>query len=184
MSDFTISNPPRYRYPLFDEWDKETFALIRSLAGDKKYPGILGSQEDRDRFLTTLIRAQKSLHGWRGMLIDTISQIKETGKIDTVMINGKYPPESIGSDIPAWVTYAEDRQVSDFIDELAAGKLSFAGTAEEMGEFVLRFILGQLGNDWELTILMIREILGKGSEIKLRDLNSEMKNFDYAHLFG
>jgi len=49
--------------------------------------------------------------------------------------------------------------------------------------FILRFILGQLDNDWESTILMIWELLGNGDTLIMKNLNNEMKNFDYLKLF-
>lgn len=57
------------------------------------------------------------------------------------------------------------------------------GTNGEIAEFILRFILGQLGHDWESTILMIWEMLGDGDIVSIKDLNEEMKGFDYRGVF-
>ncbi|MFA5932865.1 MAG: hypothetical protein WCV81_01205 [Microgenomates group bacterium] len=179
-----INNPPKYRYPLFDQWDKDTFALIKEIAKTKNYPKIIGTSGDRNQFLTTMIRSQKALHDWRKLLEDTIEQIKLNSTIDTSVLNDKYPPTNIGKDTPDWVTYEEDRIVSNFIDQLGERKISFEGTAEEISEFVLRFILGQLGNDWEQTIMMIWEMLGTERSISLKELNNELKNFDYLKIFA
>ena len=81
------------------------------------------------------------------------------------------------------MTYEEDKIVSDFIDELATKKVDFEGSDLKIGEFVLRFILGQLGHDWEGTIMMVWEMLGDGDKLNLRELNQEMRNFDYLKLF-
>lgn len=178
-----LNNPPKYRYPLFDQWDRNTFALIKEMARTKNYPKIIGTSEDKNQFLTTLVRSQKALHGWRKLLEDVIEQIKLNSTIDTSVLNDKYPPTNIGKDIPDWVTYEEDRIVSNFIDQLAERKINFEGTDEEISEFILRFILGQLGNDWEQTIMMIWEMLGEGDQIEVKQLNNEMKNFDYLNIF-
>jgi len=77
-----------------------------------------------------------------------------------------------------------DKIVNDFIDDLETKKIIFEGTNKEISEFVMRFILGQLGHDWEQTIMMIWEILGDKSTLNLKELNQEMKNFDYLNLFG
>jgi hypothetical protein len=178
-----LKNIPQYRYFLNDPWKKPALELIAKLAKDKKYPKILGSQVNRNKYLTALIRTQKALHGWEDFLLDTLDQIKSTGAIDTTSLIDKYPPESITKSIPAWVTYEEDKMVSGFIDELETRRIDFCGSNQEAGEFTLRFILGQLGIDWEQTILMIREMLGNNNSLGLKDLNREMCNFDYLGLF-
>jgi len=94
-----IHKPPYYRYSLFKPWDKEAFELIKKIARNKNYPTILGTTKDKNQFLITLIRTQKSLHDWRLMLIDILKQVKNTGKIDTRSLNKKYPPKSIGKNI-------------------------------------------------------------------------------------
>lgn len=178
-----IHYPPQYRYSLFEQWDKDAFALIKGIAKAKKYPKLVGTQEDKNEFLIMLIRTQKSLHGWREFLIDVLDQIRKTNTIDTKELLNKYLPKSVGKDKPAWVTYEEDEIVSNFIDELANREVNFEGTDEEIAEFVLRFILGQLGHDWEQTIIMIWEMLGNENKLSVKSLNQEMKNFDYLGLF-
>lgn len=178
-----IHYPPHYRYSLFDAWDHEAFDLITKVGKSKQYPKIVGSNEEINRYLITLIRTQKALDDWRALLVDTFTQIKRTNTIDAKELIKKYPPESIGKDEPAWVTYEEDRIVSTFIDSLETRKLNFIGTDVEKGEFVMRFILGQLGHDWEQTIVLIWEMLGDESEISVKELNKELSNFDYLHLF-
>lgn len=178
----TIHYPPHYRYALYEAWDKEAFEFIKQIAKTKKYPRISGTHDDKNQFLIMLIRTQKSLHEWRQFLSDTLDQARG-GVINTKFLNQKYPPDSISKDIPAWVTYEEDRLVSDFIDELETRKIDFQGTDDEISEFVVRFILGQLGHDWESTIIMIWEMLGDSDKLNIKELNQEMRNFDYLKLF-
>lgn len=179
----SIHNPPYYRYSLFDPWDKEAFELIKQIGKNKNYPEVLGSQEDKNKYLITLVRTQKSLHDWRNLLKDTLNQVRQTGKINTKLLNEKYPPESISKETPAWVTYEEDRIVSDFIDQLESRKIDFIGTDEEIAEFVMRFILGQLGHDWEQTIMMIWEMFEGEDVLEIKQLNAEISNFDYLGFF-
>lgn len=178
-----IDNPPQYRYSLFEQWDKEAFALIKEIVETKNYPQITGTKEEKDKFLVMLIRTQKSLHGWRQFLIDILDQVRKTNAIDAKELLDKYPPQSVGKDKPAWVTYEEDEIVNNFIDELASKKVDFEGTDGEIAEFVLRFILGQLGHDWEQTMMMIWEMLGDDNKLSVSSLNEEMRNFDYLGLF-
>ena len=179
----SIHYPPKYRYPLFEPWDREAFELIKQIATHRKYPRILGRKEDKNQFLTTLIRTQKAPHGWRNLLMSTLEQVRRTESIDTAELNTKYPPESINQARPAWVLYKEDRIVSDFIDDLGVKQVEFIGTDEGISEFIIRFILGQLGNDWKQTIMMVWELIGDGNVLEVRTLNEEMKNFDYLKLF-
>ncbi|OGK32604.1 hypothetical protein A3I50_02975 [Candidatus Roizmanbacteria bacterium RIFCSPLOWO2_02_FULL_37_9] len=178
-----LHSPPFYRYSLFEQWDKETFNRLKEIGKSKNYPKIIGSTKDKNQFLITLIRAQKSLHDWRDFLKDILKQVKENNVVDTFSLNKKYPPESIGKDVPDWVTYEGDKIVNNFIDELEIRKITFHGTDEEISEFVMRFILGQLGHDWEQTIMMVWEMTKDKSVLSLKELNKEMKNFDYLKLF-
>lgn len=178
-----IHYPSHYRYALFENWDKKAFELIKEIGKNDNYPKLLGTTDDKNIYLITLIRTQKSLHDWRGVLKDTLEQVKQHGAIDTKLLTEKYPSEGISKDAPAWVTYEEDKIVNDFIDQLETRKISFVGTDEEKSEFIIRFILGQLGHDWEQTIMMIWEMLGDGDTLNIRDLNIEMRNFDYLGLF-
>lgn len=178
-----IHYPPQYRYSLFESWDKEAFELIKGIGKNKNYPKLLGTEEDKNNYLTALIRTQKSLNDWRGILKDTLEQVKQAGSIDTKSLHEKYPSENISKEIPAWVTYKEDRIVNDFIDQLETRQVSFIGTGEEISEFVIRFILGQLGHDWEQTIIMIWELLGNGDSLNMNELNKELCNFDYLGVF-
>lgn len=178
-----IHYPPHYRYPLLDPWDKKAFNMIKRIAQTKNYPKILGTEADKNQFLITLIRTQKSLHGWSEFLVDVLEQVENSGKIDIEKLNKEYPSSTISTEVPVWVTYSEDKIVSDFIDELATRKIDFQGSDKEIAEFIMRFILGQLGNDWEQTIIMIWELLGDESTLKVSELNREMRNFDYLKLF-
>lgn len=47
----------------------------------------------------------------------------------------------------------------------------------------MRFILGQLGYDWEQTIMMTWEMLGDKDKLSLKETNQELKKFDYLKLF-
>ncbi len=179
-----LHDPPYYRYLLPKAWDKEAFAFINTIAQNKKWPRVVGTGREKSEYLIMLIRTQKSLHDWRDVLKDTLTQIKQTGMIDATSLIAKYPPDDISKETPEWVTYPEDKIVSDFMDALATKKITFIGNDEDMGEFVTRFILGQLGHDWEATILMIWEMLGDGDTLNVKELNNEMKNFDYLHTFG
>lgn len=178
-----IHDPPYYRYLLPQPWDKETFTFIATMARSKKFPRLTGTDSDKNKYLVMLLRTQKSNHDWRDFLKVTLTQIKESGTIDTASLINKYPADSITKEVPAWVTYPEDKIVSNFIDVLATKEIKFIGSDEEMGEFILRFIFGQLGLDWESTILMIWEMLGDGDTLHVNALNNEMKNFDYLGIF-
>ena len=178
-----LHNPPYYRYSLFKQWDKEAFNQLKEIGKTKYYPKIIGTTADKNKFLITVIRTQKSLHDWRNLLKDVLKQVEENNIINTSLLNKKYPPESIGKDIPAWVTYEGDKIVNDFIDELGSREVNFIGTDHEIAEFIIRFILGQLGHDWEQTIMMIWEMFEDKKELSLKELNQEMKNFDYLKLF-
>lgn len=178
-----IHKIPQYRYPFFEHCDKKAFSTIKKIAKTKHFPRIAGSHQEINQFLTLLLRTQKAKHGWRESLLEIITQIEKTKKIDTIAFIKNHPPSSIKKDSPSWVTYKEDKIVSKFIDELATRKIDFQGTEREISEFTVRFVLGQLGNDWESTIMMVWEMLGDKKKISVKQLNKEMGNFDYLKIF-
>ncbi|MFA4831373.1 MAG: hypothetical protein WC862_02145 [Patescibacteria group bacterium] len=178
-----IHKIPQYRYSFFKQWDKKTFALIKKIAQAKNYPKIVGGEEEKNQFLVMLIRSQKSLHGWRKFLVDTMKQVEENHSINIGLLVRRYSSKSVTRNRPAWVTYKEDKIVFDFIDKLATKKVVFVGTNREISEFTMRFISGQLGHDWEWTIMMIWEMLGSRKRLIVKELNREMRNFDYLKLF-
>ena len=114
---------------------------------------------------------------------DTFEQIKKSGSIDAATWIRKYASVDTGNEEPAWATYPGDKIVSKFMDEIATRNVAFVGTESEFGEFIFRYALGQLSNDWESTILMIWEMLGDGTTLNVKDLNNEMKHFDYLKIF-
>jgi len=179
-----IHKIPQYRYPFFDSRDKKTFLTIKKIAKTKQFPRILGNHQERNQFLVLLLRTQKAKHGWRESLLEIIDQIERDKKIDMKTFIKKHPSGSINKDSTSWVTYKEDKIVSRFIDELATRKVDFVGTDKETSEFIMRFILGQFGNDWEMTIMMVWEMLGNKKQLRVKDLNEEMKHFDYLKLFA
>lgn len=178
-----IHDPPYYRYSFEKSDDIKIISLIKDIIRFGKYPKIVGTKKDINQFLTLLIRTQKSLNDWRYFLNDTLHQIQHSGNIDTIKLIQKYPLKSIGRGISEWVTYPPDKVVSDFMDDLETRKVDFVGTNEEITEFILRFILGQYGHDWESTILLVWEMLGDDSFLSVKELNNEMKNFDYLNIF-
>lgn len=145
-----IKYPPQYRYSLFEQWDKKAFEQLKEIAKTKRFPEVIGSFNNKNQFLITLIRIQKAIgipyeeyerrrkmteselkirenqnkDDWRNMLMDILKQVEETNAIDTILLNKKYPPQSISKDIPAWVTYEEDKIVNDFIDDLETKKIA------------------------------------------------------------
>lgn len=173
---------PQYRYSLFEAWDRKAFRLLKKL-GKKNLIKLIGNQAEINQFIITLIRSQKAFQGWRNFLKEVLSQVKENNSIDVRVLNKKYPSKCIKKGLVKWATYKEDKIVSSFLDQLAIKEIRFIGSEKEKVEFVLRFILGQLGHDWEQTILMIWEIVGKRDEIKISRLNKEFRNFDYLGIF-
>ena len=45
-----IQNPPKYRYSFIEQWDKDTFTLIKQLAKSREYPQMNGSGDDKSQF--------------------------------------------------------------------------------------------------------------------------------------
>lgn len=179
-----MNYPPKYRYLLPDDIDREMFEYIKNEGKNKDHFKLDGSEEDKNKFLILLIRTQKSLHDWRAIWIDILNEVKKNNIVDVRSLINKYPEDSIGDDVPDWVTYEGDRIVNDFIDELKTRKISFIGSEKEMIEFILRFWLAQLGSCWESSIMMIWEMLGDDSEISLLELNNELKGFDPLGIFN
>jgi hypothetical protein len=171
--------PPKYRYPLYDKWDKDCYKLIVKLSRQKQTPKILGTKEEINEFLKLLIQSQK-MDDWRKFFRIVLKSIS-LKQIDVPKILKQ--EFQIPKGYERWVVFREDREVSDFLDKFSKKRLQFIGSNKEIVEFILKFILAQLLLDWKSSLYALKETIGRNSKIKLKSLNNVLSEFDYTHVF-
>lgn len=171
--------PPKYRYPLYDKWDKDCYKLIVKLAHQKQIPKILGTKEDINEFLKLLIQSQK-MDNWRKFFRIVLKPVSSKQIVIPRILKQKF---QIPKGYKRWVVFREDREVSDFLDNFEKRRLQFIGSDKEIVEFILRFILTQLLLDWKSSLHALKKFIGKNSKIKLKSLNKVLSEFDYTDVF-
>lgn len=171
--------PPKYRYPLYDKWDKDCYQLIVKLARQKQIPKILGTKEEINEFLKLLIQSQK-MDDWRKFFRVVLKSISSRQIDIPKILEQKF---QIPKGYERWVVFREDKEISDFLDKFNKRRLQFIGSDKEIVEFILRFILAQLLLDWKSSLYALKEIIGGNSKIKLKSLNKVLSEFDYTNVF-
>ena len=102
---------PEWQYPLYKEWDKEFYRMIENLA-KMKYPLIIGDQTEIDKFLKTMIRAQK-MESWRTFFEIIQDDIKKN-TFNITEINQKTTNLKIPKGIKSWAIFLSDKRVIIF----------------------------------------------------------------------
>lgn len=172
--------PPKYRYPLYDKWDKDCYKLIVKLANQKQIPIILGTKDEINEFLKLLIQSQK-MDNWRKFLRIILKSISSKQIDIPKILKQKF---QIPKDYEKWVIHREHKELSNFLDKLGKRRPHFIGSDEETVEFILRFTLAQQLLDWKGSLLAIKEIINKKSQVKLKHLSKILSEFDYTRVFS
>lgn len=174
-----IKNIPKYRYPLYEKWDRDCYNFIVKLVRQKRDLKILGKKEEINQFLKLLIQSQK-MDNWRKFLKIVLKSIYLKQINTTKILKQKFPiPKGYGR----WVIFREHKEISDFLDNFEKKNLQFIGNNKEIVEFVLRYILAQLLLEWKSSIYAMKEIIGNSLRIRLRLLNKVLSEFDYTNVF-
>ena len=180
MSNFIMQKfLPKYRYPLYKKWDKDCYKLIARFSSQKQIPTIFGTKKEINEFLKSLIQSQK-MDNWRKFFRTVLKSISSRQIDVPKILKQKFP---IPKGYEKWVVFREDREVSDFLDNLEKRQLQFMGSNKEIFEFILRFILTQLLLDWKSSLYALKETIGKNSRIRLKSLNKVLSEFDYTNVF-
>lgn len=173
---------PEWQYPLYKKSDVVTYSILRELGKSKKYPKFVGSKTEMDEFVKLLITSQK-VKDYRKLRDALLRKFRtRTVKLVDVLFGNKGIKIIKGTD-SSWVIFQQDRRICELIDDFYASKIEFEGNAEEITEFVIRFLLSQLLQDWRGPLMAVLINCMKNKRIKVRGLNNLLKLWDYTKIF-
>lgn len=177
-----MKNIPEWQYPLYKESDKVTYTLLEQLGKSKKYPTLVGSQDEINRFLKLLVLSQK-MKDYRKFRDITLDEFKKD-KADIKKLLDKSKDLEIHRGIDAsWVILLQDKRLCELMDQFQDGKIELVGSNTEVVEFVIRFLFSQLLQDWRGPLMAVILECLPNKTVKISKLNNLLNIWDYTKIF-
>jgi hypothetical protein len=173
---------PEWQYPLYKDSDRIAYSLFENIGKSGKYPEIIGTESEVNDFLKLMIVSQKSKN-YRQFRDIAIEEIK-SGRIDVpaLLEKGKNLEYVKGVD-ESWAIFQQDKRICELIDAFYDAKIKFEGKNREIAEFIIRFFLSQLLQDWRgPKMAVVLECLND-KKVKVSKLNKLLKIWDYTKIF-
>lgn len=173
----------KYFYPLYKPQDKVLFKLLFDSAQSNQFPEIIGTDEELIQFIKLLITSQK-MKDYRKFW-DTIIKSYQLNKFDLEKLIefGNTLEITKGID-KSWAIFKQDKEISILIDQLSDSKTSKFKNRELAGEFITRFILTQLLQDWRGPLMATCITILESEEINFKQLNNLLKIWDLNNIWN
>ena len=173
---------PEWQYPLYKESDKIAYQTLRKLGTSKKYPQLVGSDEEINRFLKLLILSQKmkDYRLFRDIALNEFG--KKEVSIPKILNESKNLQILRGVD-ESWATLLQDKRLCELMDTFQDEKIVFTGDNEQVGEFFVRFLLSQLLQDWRGPLMAVILECLQNKRVRVSKLNILLKIWDYTKIF-
>jgi hypothetical protein len=173
---------PEWQYPLYKESDKVVYILLEKLGKSKKYPKLVGSNDEINKFLKLLILSQK-MKDYRKFRDIALNEFKkEEANIPKILDESK-DLEIHGGVDESWAIFIQDKRLCELMDDFQDANIEFIGTNNEVSEFLVRFLLSQLLQDWRGPLMAVLLECLQYKKIKLSKLNNLLKIWDYTNIF-
>ncbi len=173
---------PEWQYPLYKESDKTAYETLEKLGKSKKYPQLIGSEEEINRFLKLLILSQK-MKDYRLFRDIALNEFKKKEANISRILN-----ESKDLEIPrgidtSWAVVGQDKRLCELIDDFQDTQIKFIGNNQQIGEFFVRFLLSQLLQDWRGPLMAVILECLQDKKVNIGQLNNLLKIWDYTQIF-
>lgn len=173
---------PEWQYPLYKKSDKVAYALLKKFARAKKGPLMIGTENEINSFVKMLIWSQK-MKDYRKFRDIVLAGFRR-GKIDIKEALEKGSRLKIKRGIDkSWAIFIQDRRLCLLFDKFKATKIKFQGNKKDTFEFIIRFLLSQLLQDWRGPLMAVLLTCLKAKNVKISKLNSLLKIWDYTKIF-
>ncbi len=173
---------PEWQYPLYKRSDKSAYAFLKKLGTIGRYPELLGTRIEKSDFLRLLPVSQK-MKDYRKFRDDTLREFrKDTANIPKLIRNGKKLGIRRGN--VSWAMFRQDRRICELIDDVRIANVQYSGQDRDISEFVVRFWLSQLFQDWRGPLMALLLEFRSGDTIRLSKLNRLLKRWDYTGIFS
>ncbi|MBI2009748.1 MAG: hypothetical protein HYS86_01080 [Candidatus Chisholmbacteria bacterium] len=175
-------HPPEYFYPLYKPEDQHIYDLIVALSKNQRLPRIVTSKTERNEFTKLLILTGK-IKNYR-LFRDKVVEALEKGQLILKQLNafGKTIKIPKGIDT-SWAIFIQDQRICEILDALAETKISYTGSDKEFTEFLYRYLLTQLLQDWRGPKLAVSLESIEKKKISYSFLNKLLSDWDFTHIF-
>ena len=174
-----MSEIPEWQYPLYKESDKTAYLILEKIGKSKKYPQIVGLQNKINDFLKVMLISQrdKDYRQFRDIVLDELKN-KEIN-VSNILEKGK----NIKISDKSWATFIQDKRICELIDNISKTTIEFQGINDEIAEFIVRFWLSQLLQDWRGPLIAVLLECLDNKKVKVAKLNDLLKIWDYTKIF-
>lgn len=173
---------PEWQYPLYKESDKTTYAILEKLGKLQKYPLLVGSKEEINIVLKLLVLSQK-MKDYRKFRDITLGEFKKReANIPTILEQSKNIEIPRGID-ESWAIVGQDKRLCELMDVFQDTRIEFRGDNEQIGEFLARFLLTQLLQDWRGPLMAVILECLQDKTVLISKLNNLLKIWDYTKIF-
>lgn len=177
-----MSKIPEWQYPLYKEPDKVAYSILEKLGKSKRYPKLIGTQDKINGFLNRLLLSQK-MKDYRRFRDIALNEF-EKDEVDIQKILDKSKDLEIPRGIDdSWAIFIQDKRICELMDTVQDSRIEFQGTNDELVEFVVRFLLSQLLQDWRGPLMAVILECLEDKTIRVSKLNNLLKIWDYTEVF-
>ena len=171
-----------YFYPLYKEEDKRAYDALVDVAHRNNYPTLIGTESGLNEFLRLMVYSGK-VKDYRRMR-DSIIENVQKGIINTPELARKAKAMEIPRGVDtSWAIFTQDKRICELLDEFTDATIMFVGTRGEKVEFIKRYMLTQLLQDWRgPKLAVVIESLRK-KQVQVSALNKLLKLWDFTDIF-
>lgn len=178
-----MKKQPEWLYPLYKTSDKKVFDLMLRLGNKTIRPKVIGSQKDISEFIKLLVVTQK-MKKYRIFRDIVLTDLKKQNTLNLPLLNTRGRNLEIPKGVDkSWAIFIQDKQLCLLIDKLNLKKVDYVGTKSDVLEFVARFLLTQLLQDWRGPKMMIVIESLKNKKISIKRINQLLKYWDFTNEF-
>ena len=175
-----MNRPPEYFYPLYGNWERNAYAILKKRADELEKMEVKTDQYATNLFFKSLIKSQKSKN-WKPFLKQIVRQLRKR-KLDIFSLN-KNASLEYKKGIEKWAVFTQDKRLCLMVDKAINRKIYYLGTEKQLIEFIVRYILSQLLQDWRGAKMMILINSLKSNKVRLSSLNSSLSKWDFTRIF-
>ncbi len=173
---------PEWQYPLYKESDKAAYGFLEKIGKSGKYPKLVGSKEEINAVVKLLILNQK-MKEYRKFWDITLGEFrKQEVQISAILKQGKHLNIPRGVD-ESWAIFLQDKRLCELMDDFRDAYIEFRGNSSHISEFVIRFSLTQLLQDWRGPLMAVLLTCLQEKKVRITTLNSLLHRWDYTNIF-
>lgn len=169
-----------WQYPLYEESDKRAYRILSRIGKTRRYPKLVGTKKEINSLLKIIVASQK-MKDYRKFRDAVIYKLGKNEFDAVQLIHEKITiPKGIDA---SWAVFMQDKRICLLIDNFNDANISFSGSRSQKCEFIARFLLSQMLQDWRGPLMAVMlECIGK-KNVSIQKLNKLLDRWDYTNIF-